>query len=162
MNQKNNGIIRVKTFFESFDEIFSLPASKKILVDDAYLYARLHYKWYHGLGVKIKRDRPSLYKKLKELIHCPLEEYSNRFKTEFTVSQLKYLHKLLDLEFVITCFQKTDKDIAHEKRKQIGYRSKIFKKIQSILHKYGNLEFSKKNEQSLVDELKNICLPFSK
>jgi hypothetical protein len=145
----------VKTFFKSFDEIFSLPASKKILVDNAYLYVRLNYKWNHGLDVKIKHDKPLLFKKLKELIHEPLTY--DIVKTEFTVSQLKYLHKLLNLEFVITCFQKTDKDIAHEKRKQMGYRSKIFKKIQSILHKYGNLEFSKKNEQSLIDE---ICLNF--
>ena len=145
----------VNRFFESFDEIFSLPASKKILVDDAYLYARLDYKWHHGLDVKIKHDKPSLFKKLEELIYEPLSY--TIFKTEFTISQLKYLHKLLNLEFVITCFQKTDKDIAHEKRKQMGYRSKIFKKIQSILHKYGNLEFSKKNEQSLINE---ICLHF--
>ena len=150
----------VTMFFESFDEIFSLPASKKILVDNAYLYARLHYKWHHGLDIKIKHDKPSLFKKLEELIYEPLGY--TIFKTEFTVSQLKYLHKLLNFEFVITCFKKTDKDIAYEKRKQIGYRSKIFKKIQSILHKYGNLEFSKKNEQSLVDELKNICLHFPK
>lgn len=145
----------VTKFFESFDEIFSLPVSKKILVDNAYLYARLHYKWHHGLDVKIKHDKPSLFKKLEELIYEPLSY--TIFKTEFTISQLKYLHKLLNLEFVITCFQKTDKDIAHEKRKQMCYRSKIFKKIQSILHKYGNLEFSKKNEQSLINE---ICLHF--
>lgn len=143
-------------FFESFDEIFSYPSNKKILVDNAYLYARLHYKWHHGLDIKIKHDKLSLFKKLKELIYEPLSY--DIVKTEFTVSQIKYLVELLNLEFIITCFQKTDEDIAHEKRKQMGYRSKIFKKIQSILHKYGNLEFSKKNEQSLVDE---ICLHFS-
>jgi hypothetical protein len=146
----------IKMFFESFDEIFSLPASKKILVDDSYLYARLHYNWYHAIGVKIKRDKPLLYKKLKELIHCPLETYSNRFKTEFTVSQLKYLKKLLNLEFVPVCFKKTDKDIICEEKKQMRSKSKIFKKIQSILYKYENLEFSKKNEQSLIDEIENI------
>ena len=32
------------SFYESFDEIFSLPSTKKILVDDAYLYNALHYK----------------------------------------------------------------------------------------------------------------------
>ena len=52
----------VNRFFESFDEIFSLPSSKKILVDEAYLYARLDYKWHHGLDVKIKHDKPLLYK----------------------------------------------------------------------------------------------------
>jgi hypothetical protein len=145
----------VKKFYETFDEIFSLPSSKKILVDDAYLYARLLDKWHHGLGAKIKRDKPSLYKKLKVLIHRPLR--ADIFKTEFTVAQLKYLHKLLNLEFVITRFQKTDDDIACEKKKQMRSKSKIFKKVQSILHKYENLEFSKKNEQSLVDE---ICLNF--
>lgn len=31
-------------FFESFDEIFSLPSTKKILVDDAYVYTRLHFE----------------------------------------------------------------------------------------------------------------------
>ena len=144
----------VKMFYESFDEIFSLPTSKKILVDNAYLYVRVNYKWYHGLGIKIKRDKPLLYKKLKEVIHEPLTY--DIFKTELTVSQLKYLHKLLNLEFAPVVFKKTDSDILHEERKQMGHRSKIFKKIQSILHKYGNLEFSKKNEQSLVEEIKNI------
>lgn len=105
----------VKMFFESFDEIFSLPASKKILVDDAYLYARVHYGWYDGLGIKIKRNKPTLYKKLKELIHCPLRY--DGFNTEFTVSQLKYLDKLLNLEFVPECFKKTDSDILHEEKK---------------------------------------------
>lgn len=141
-------------FFESFDEIFLLPSSKKILVDNTYLYARLNYKWYHGLGVKIKRDKPSLYKKLKELIHEPLSY--DKFQTELTISQLKYLYKLLNLEFAPVCFKKTDDDILREKRKILGHRSKIFKKIQLILHKYGNLEFSKKNEQLLVEEIKNI------
>jgi hypothetical protein len=150
----------VNTFFESFDEIFSLPASKKILVDDAYLYARLDYKWHHGLDVKIKLDNPLLFKKLKELIHEPLRY--DKFNTEFTVSQLKYLDKLLNLEFVPICFKKTDSDIPCEKRKRLCSKSKIFKKFQSILHKYENLEFSKKNEQSLVDEIKNSCLHFSK
>jgi hypothetical protein len=89
----------VSKFYESFDEIFSLPSSKKILVDNAYLYARLHYKWHHGLDEKIKHDNPSLFKKLKELIYEPLSY--DIVKTEFTVSQLKYLHKLLNLEFVI-------------------------------------------------------------
>ena len=145
-------------FYESFDEIFSLPSSKKILVDDSYLYVRIHYKWYHGLGVKIKLDEPSLYKKLKVLIHEPLRY--DIFKTELTVSQLKYLYKLFNLEFAPVCFKKTDSDILHEERKQLSYKSKIFKKIQSIIHKYENLEFSKKNEQSLVDEIKNICLQF--
>ena len=93
-------------FYESFDEIFSLPSSKKILVDDAYLYTRLHYKWLMGLDITIKLDNPSLYKKLRELIHCPLEVTNDSFKTEFTVSQIKYLVKLLNLEFGITCFQK--------------------------------------------------------
>lgn len=151
----------VNKFFESFDEIFSLPASKKILVDDAYLYARLHYKWYMGLDIIIKHDNPSLFKKLKAFIHCPLEA-NDSFKTEFTVTQLKYLHKLLNLEFAITCFQKTDDDIAREERKQLCSKSKTFKKIQSILHKYENLEFSKKHEQTLIDEIKNSCLHFSK
>lgn len=41
-------------------------------------------------------------------------------------------------------------------------KSKIFKKINSILHKYENLEFSKKAEQSLVEEIKNSCLHFPK
>ena len=144
----------VKMFFESFDEIFSLPSTKKILVDNTYLYARLHYKWYHGLGVKIKRDKSSLYKKLKETIHEPLSY--GKFQTELTISQLKYLYKLLNLEFAPVCFKKTDSDILHEERKQLGYRSKIFMKIQSILHKYANLEFSKKNEQLLLEEIKNI------
>lgn len=145
----------VKRFFESFDEIFSLPSTKKILVDNTYLYTRLTYKWYyHGLGVKIKRDKPSLYKKLKELIHEPLSY--DKFQTELTISQLKYLYKLLNLEFAPVCFEKTDGDILREERKQLGYRSKIFMKIQLILHKYVNLEFSKKNEQSLVEEIKNI------
>jgi hypothetical protein len=152
-------------FYETFDEIFSLPASKKILVDDAYVYARLDYKWKHGIDVKIKRDKPLLYKKLKglfkKLIQCPLGFY-RKFNTEFTVSQLKYLDKLLNLEFVPTCFKKTDSDILCEERKQICSKSKIFKKIKSILYKYENLEFSKKHEQSLVDEIKNSCLHFSK
>lgn len=152
----------VKKFFESFDEIFSLPASKKILVDDAYLYARLHYKWFMGLDIIIKHDNPSLYKKLNGLIHCPLEAYSDSFNTEFTVEQLKYLKKLLNLEFAIPCFRKTNDDIIREERKQLCSKSKIYKKIQSILHKYENLEFSKKHEQSLVDEIKNSCLHFSK
>lgn len=150
----------VKMFYESFDEIFSLPSSKKILVDDAYLYTRLHYKWLMGLDITIKLDNPSLYKKLRELIHEPLRYDS--FKTEFTVTQLKYLKKLLNLEFAITCFQKTNNDILREERKQLCSKSKIYKKIQSILHKYENLEFSKKHEQSLVDEIKNSCLHFSK
>ena len=76
------------------------------------------------------------------------------------MSELKYLDKFLNFKFVITCFQKTDDDIVHEKKKQMCSKSKIFKKIQSIIHKYENLEFSKKNEQSLVDEIKNICLQF--
>ena len=139
---------------------FSLPASKKILVDNAYLYARIHYKWYHGIGVKIKRDKPFLYKKLKELIHCPLTY--DKFNTEFTVTQIKYLVKLLNFEFVPTCFKKTDSDILREKRKLIGFKSVIFKKVQSILHEYANLEFSKKVEQSLVEEIKNSCLHFPK
>jgi hypothetical protein len=150
----------VKMFFESFDEIFSLPASKKILVDDAYLYARLHYKWFMGLDIIIKHDNPSLFKKLKELIQYPLR--AGIFKTEFTVSQLKYLYKLLNLEFAPVCFRKIDSDILREERKQLCSKSKIYKKIQSILHKYENLEFSKKHEQSLVDEIKNSCLHFSK
>ena len=150
----------VKMFFESFDEIFSLPSTKKILVDDAYLYARLHYKWYHGIGVKIKRDKPFLYKKLKELIHCPLTY--DKFNTEFTVAQIKYLVNLLNFEFVPVCFKKTDSDILREERKQLCSKSKIFKKINSVLHKYENLEFSKKAEQSLVEEIKNSCLHFSK
>ena len=148
----------VNMFFESFDEIFSLPSTKKILVDDAYLYNALHYKWHMGLDIIIKIDNPSLFKKLKKLIHDPLRY--DIFKTEFTVSQLKYLYKLLNLEFAVTCFQKTDDDIAREERKQLCSKSKIFKKINSILHKYENLEFSKKDEQSLVDEIKNICLLF--
>ena len=150
----------VNMFFESFDEIFSLPASKKILVDDAYLYARLHYKWHHGLDVKIKHDKPSLFKKLKELIYGPSRV--DIIKREFTVSQIKYLVELLNIEFAITCFQKTDDDIAREERKQMCSKSKIFKKIQSILFKYENLEFSNKNEQSLIEEIKNSCLHFSK
>ena len=148
----------VKMFYESFDEIFSLPTSKKILVDDAYLYNALHYKWYMGLDIIIKNDNPSLFEKLNTLMYCPLRY--DRFKTEFTVSELKYLDKFLNFKFVITCFQKTDDDIAHEERKQMCSKSKIFKKIHSILYKYENLEFSKKNEQSLVDEIKNICLQF--
>lgn len=150
----------VNKFYESFDEIFSLPSSKKILVDEAYLYARLDYKWHHGLDVKIKHDKPLLFKKLKDLFKTLTQGTLSchiRFKIELTVSQLKYLHKLLNLEFAITCFQKTDDDIAIEKKKQMCSKSKIFKKIQSILYKYENLEFSKKNEQSLIDE---ICLHF--
>jgi hypothetical protein len=150
----------VSKFYESFDEIFSLPSSKKILVDNAYLYARLHYKWFMGLDIIIKLDNPSLFKKLNELIYEPLRD--DKFNTEFTVSQLKYLDKLLNLEFVPICFKKTDSDILCEKRKQICSKSKIFKKIKSILYKYENLEFSKKHEQSLVDEIKNSCLHFSK
>lgn len=102
----------VSRFFESFDEIFSLPASKKILVDTAYLYARLHYKWHHNLDEKIKHDNPSLFKKLKELIYLPLR--ADIFKMEFTVSQLKYLVELLNLDFFLTCFQKTEKDIINQ------------------------------------------------
>jgi hypothetical protein len=150
----------VSKFFESFDEIFSLPSNKKILVDNAYLYARLHYKWFMGLDIIIKLDNPSLFKKLNELIYEPLRD--DKFNTEFTVSQLKYIDKLLNLEFVPTCFKKTDSDILCEERKQLSYKSKIFKKFQSILYKYEDLEFSKKNEQSLVDEIKNSCLHFSK
>lgn len=148
----------VNRFFESFDEIFSLPSNKKILVDNAYLYARLHYKWFMGLDIIIKLDNPSLFKKLKELMHEPLRY--DKFNTEFTVSELKYLDKALNLEFVPICFKKTDGDILCEERKQICSKSKIFKKIKSILYKYENLEFSKKNEQSLVDEIKNSCLQF--
>ena len=150
----------VNMFFESFDEIFSLPSTKKILVDNAYLYARLHYKWHHGLGVKIKHDKPSLFKKLKELIYGPSR--CDIIKTDFTVSQIKYLVELLNIDFAITCFQKTADDIAREEKKQMCSKSKIFKNIQSILHKYGNLEFSKKAEQSLIEEIKNSCLHFSK
>lgn len=151
-------------FFESFDEIFSLPASKKILVDEAYLYAILDYKWHHGLDVKIKHDKPLLFKKLnkelfKKLIQFPFT-YCDRFKIELTVSQLKYLVELLNIEFAITCFQKTDEDIAYEESKQMCSKSKIIKKIKSILYKYENLEFSKKNEQSFIDEIKNTCLHF--
>lgn len=144
-------------FYESFDEIFSLSSTKKILVDNSYLYARLHDKWYHGLGVKIKRDKPLLYKKLKELIHCSLRYYSykGRFKTEFTVSQLKYLKKLLNLEFVPVCFKKTDDDIAREEKKQMRSKSKVFKKITSIIHEYEFLDFSDKNEQLMVNKLKS-------
>ena len=149
----------IKKFFESFDEIFSLPSNKKILVDDTYLYNALHYKWCMGLNIIIKIDNSSLFEKLNKLMYCPLRY--DRFKTEFTVSELKYLDKFLNFEFVITCFQKTDDDIAHEERKQMCSKSKIFKKIHSILYKYENLEFSKKDEQSLVDEIKNICLHFS-
>ncbi len=158
----------VNRFFESFDQIFSLPASKKILVDNAYLYARLHYKWHHGLAEKIKHDNPSLFKKLKELMHdalrCNMHGFLkfHIFKTEFTILQLKYLDKLLNLEFVATCFTKTDSDILREEREKICSKSKIFKKIKSILYKYEDLKFSKKNEQSLVDEIKNSCLHFSK
>ena len=148
----------VNRFFESFDEIFSLPTSKKILVDDAYLYNTLHYKWYMGLDIIIKIDNPQLFEKLNKLMYYPLRY--DKFNTEFIVSELKYLHKLLNLEFVITCFQKTDDDIAIEKKKQMCSKSKIFKKIHSILYKYENLKFSKKNEQLLVDEIKNICLQF--
>lgn len=144
----------VTRFYESFDEIFSLPPSKKILVDDSYLYCRVVYKWYHGLGVKIKHDKPLLYKKLKQLIHNPL--IGDIFKTEVSVAQLKYLNELLNLEFINVCFQKTDEDIERERRKKMGYKSLVFKKIQSILHKYGNLEFSKKNDQLLLEEIKNI------
>jgi hypothetical protein len=122
----------VKMFFESFDEIFSLPASKKILVDDSYLYARLHYNWYHGIGVKIKRDKPLLYKKLKELIHCPLRY--DKFNTELTVSQLKYLYKLLNLEFVPICFKKTDSDILCEERKCILNLKYLRKFNQSFIN----------------------------
>lgn len=149
----------VNRFFESFDEIFSLPASKKILIDATYLYNALHYKWFMGLDIIIKLDNPSLFKKLKELMHEPLKY--DKFNTEFTVSQLKYLDKVLNLKFVPTCFKKTDSDILREEKKQMCSKSKIFKKIKSILYKYENLEFSKKNEQLLVDEIKkNICLQF--
>lgn len=150
----------VKKFFESFDEIFSLPSSKKILVDDAYLYNALHYKWNMGLNIIIKIDNSSLFEKLNKLMYCPLRY--DRFKTEFTVSELKYLNKFLNFEFVSTCFTKTDSDILREEKKQMCSKSKIFKKFQSILYKYENLEFSKKNEQSLADEIKNICLQLSK
>ena len=142
----------VNKFYESFDEIFSLPLNKKILIDDTYLYARIHYNWYHGLGIKIKRNKPSLYKKLKELIHCPFR--SGIFEREYTVSQLKYLKKLLELEFIPICFKKTYNDILHEERKQMSSKSKTFKKIQSILYKYENIEYSKKNEQLLLDDLR--------
>jgi hypothetical protein len=144
-------------FYESFDEIFSLSSTKKILVDNSYLYARLHYKWFMGLDIIIKQDKPSLYKKLKELIHCSLRYYSykGRFKTEFTVSQLKYLKKLLNLEFVPVCFKKTDRDIICEEKKQMRSKSKVLKKIESIIHEYEFLDFSNKNEQLLINKLKS-------
>lgn len=78
------------------------------------------------------------------------------------MSELKYLDKFLNFKFVITYFQKTDDDIVHEEKKQMCSKSKTFKKVRSILYNYENLEFSKKNEQSLVDEIKNSCLHFSK
>ena len=139
--------------YESFDEIFSLPPTKKILVDDAYLYARLHYKWHHGLDEKIKHDNPSLFEKLKSLIYCPLRY--DKFNTEFTVAQIKYLVKLLNLEFVSLCFKKTDSDILREERKQMRSKSKVFKKIASIIYKYEFLDFSDKNEQLMVNKLKS-------
>ena len=149
-------------FFESFDEIFSLPSNKKILVDDTYLYNALHYKWHMGLDIIIKIDKPLLFKKLKTIMDSSLEtNITDTSKSEVTVPELKYLDKVLNLKFVPTCFKKTDSDILREERKQFCSKSKIFKKIKSILYKYENLEFSKKAEQSLVEEIKNICLHFS-
>ena len=140
-------------FYESFDEIFSLPSTKKILVDDTYLYNALDYKWHIGLDIIIKNDNPSLFKKLKELMHCPLRY--DKFKTEFTVAQLKYLDKFLKLRFVSLCFKKTDSDILREERKQMRSKSKVFKKIASIIHEYEFLDFSDKNEQLMVNKLKS-------
>jgi hypothetical protein len=141
------------SFYESFDEIFSLPSTKKILVDDAYLYNALYYEWFMGLDIIIKHDNPSLFKKIKELMYAPLG--IGITKREFTVSQLKYLKKLINLKFVPVCFKKTDSDIICEEKKQMRSKSKVFKKIASIIHKYEYLDFSDKNEQLMVNKLKS-------
>ena len=93
-----------------------------VIIDDAYLYFRLHYKWFMGLDIIIKQDNPSLFKKLKELIQSPLR--ADKFRTEFTVSQLKYLKKLLKLDFVDICFRKIDSNILREERMQLSSKSK--------------------------------------